>query len=98
MTSNTSTTSDHAAYWRKNITMVLILLFIWAIPSFVCGIIFVEPLNKISLGGYPLGFWFAQQGSIYIFIIIIFVYAKFMEKLDREYGVKHPEEQEGGDA
>jgi putative solute:sodium symporter small subunit len=64
-----------------------ILMVIWFVVSFGFGIILFEPLNSIRLGGYKLGFWFAQQGSIYTFVILIFVYAKRMAALDREYGV-----------
>lgn len=63
------------------------LLTIWAIVSYGCGILFVEPLNNIKLGGFPLGFWFAQQGSIYVFVVLIFVYYKLMKKLDEKFDV-----------
>lgn len=66
---------------------MVFLLSIWAVVSYGCGILFVEPLNAIKLGGFPLGFWFAQQGSIYTFVVLIFVYYVLMLKLDREYGV-----------
>jgi putative solute:sodium symporter small subunit len=78
---------DMSAYWKANVSLLLKLLVIWFIVSYGFGIILVEPLNAISLGGYPLGFWFAQQGSIYAFLIIIFYYAKKMGELDREYDV-----------
>ncbi len=74
-------------YWRKNLTYVVILLCIWGLVSYVLGIFFVKPLNAISLGGFPLGFWFANQGSEVIFVILIFVYVGLMSKLDREYDV-----------
>ncbi len=64
-----------------------ILLSIWFTVSYLLGIVFVEPLNQIHLGGFPLGFWFAQQGSIYTFIILIFVYAHAMDRVDRRYSV-----------
>lgn len=76
-----------SAYWRKNLRTLLILLCIWFTVSFGFGIILVEPLNQFKLGGYPLGFWFAQQGSIYSFIILIFVYVIRMNMLDREFDV-----------
>lgn len=76
-----------AEYWRKNLGYMITLLGIWFLVSYVCGIIFVEPLNAIKLGGFPLGFWFAQQGSIYVFVALIFVYVGLMRKLDREYDV-----------
>jgi putative solute:sodium symporter small subunit len=74
-------------YWRKNISIMTILLAIWGIASYGCGIFFAEALNSIHLAGFPLGFWFAQQGSIYIFVILIFVYFYYMEGLDRKYEV-----------
>ena len=77
-----------AAYWRENIRLVSILLVIWFVASYLFGIILVEPLNAMfHIGGAGLGFWFAQQGSIYTFLILIFVYAKKMNALDRKYDV-----------
>jgi len=76
-----------AAYWRENIRLVSILLVIWFVASYLFGIILVEPLNAIRIGGAGLGFWFAQQGSIYTFLVLIFVYAKKMNALDRKYDV-----------
>jgi putative solute:sodium symporter small subunit len=76
-----------SAYWKKNLRTLLILLSIWFIVSFGFGIILVEPLNRVHLGGYPLGFWFAQQGAIYSFIALIFIYVWRMNKLDREFDV-----------
>ena len=73
-------------YWRKNLQTLLILLFFWFLVSFGFGILWVEELNQIRLGGFKLGFWFAQQGSIYIFVILIFVYVRLMNKLDKKYG------------
>jgi len=75
------------AYWRKNLQTLFILLLIWFVVSFGFGILLVEPLNEIRLGGYKLGFWFAQQGSIYTFVILIFVYVVRMNKLDKEFDV-----------
>ena len=72
-------------YWRTNLRIMALLLSIWFVASFVLGIILVEPLNAVSLGGFPLGFWFAQQGSIYIFIGLILVYAVWMDRVDRRY-------------
>lgn len=74
------------AYWKENIRYVFILLAIWFAVSYGAGILFVEQLNQIKLGGFPLGFWFAQQGSIYAFVVIIFVYVRLMNKLDKKYG------------
>ncbi|MGB5590634.1 MAG: DUF4212 domain-containing protein, partial [Gammaproteobacteria bacterium] len=62
-----------AEYWKRNLRLMVILLSIWFIVSYLFGIILVTPLNAISLGGYPLGFWFAQQGSMYVFVVLIFV-------------------------
>lgn len=73
-------------YWRKNIKYLSILLSIWFIVSFVFGILLVDQLNTIKLGGFKLGFWFAQQGAIYVFTILIFVYIKLMNRLDKEFG------------
>ena len=80
-----------AAYWKENLRLLLSLLTIWFVVSFGCGILFVDQLDKIQIGGFPLGFWFAQQGSIYTFLILIFVYIFKMNKLDRKYNV-HEEE------
>ena len=73
------------AYWQANIKLTITLLTIWFIISYLCGIVFVEELNSIRMGGYKLGFWFAQQGSMYGFVVIIFVYARRMAALDRKY-------------
>lgn len=74
-------------YWRKNLKYLIVLLTIWFIVSFGCGILFVDELNKIRLGGFKLGFWFAQQGSIYVFVVLIFVYVSLMNRLDKKYDV-----------
>ena len=73
-------------YWKINIKYVTILLSIWFFVSFVFGILLVEQLNTINFWGFKLGFWFAQQGSIYVFVILIFVYIYLMNKLDRKFG------------
>ena len=73
------------AYWRENIRLMVVLLSVWFVISYLCGIVFVEELNTIRLGGYKLGFWFAQQGSMYGFVAIIFIYARRMAALDRKY-------------
>ena len=75
-------------YWRRNIKLVVLCMIIWFVVSFGFGIILVKPLNAISLGGYKLGFWFAQQGSMYIFVALIFFYSNRMGKLDKEFGVE----------
>lgn len=71
------------AYWKENLRYLLILLSIWFAVSYGAGILFKEALDSIKLGGFPLGFWFAQQGSIYVFVILIFVYVHLMNKLDK---------------
>jgi len=78
---------DHFAYWRANLRAMAILLAVWFFASFGLGILFVEPLNAFSLGGFPLGFWFSQQGSIYVFVALIFVYARWMDRIDSKFGV-----------
>lgn len=75
-----------SAYWKENVKYLSILLVIWFIVSYGCGIIFKDTLNEIRLGGFKLGFWFAQQGSIYVFVILIFIYVRIMNKLDKKYG------------
>lgn len=74
-------------YWRSNLRLIISLLGVWAAVSYGCGILLVEPLNVVRLGGLPLGFWFAQQGSIYCFVVLIFVYAWRMDRLDKKYQV-----------
>jgi len=81
------TPENRAAYWKANVRLLVILLIIWFIVSYGLGIILVEPLNSIQLGGYPLGFWFAQQGSIYAFLVLIFIYAAAMNRLDKKFDV-----------
>ena len=76
---------DHRAYWRTNLRYLAVLLTIWFAVSFGCGILLVEPLNHYRIGGAKLGFWFAQQGSIYVFVVLIFVYVYLMNRLDRQY-------------
>ncbi|MBV6647156.1 MAG: DUF4212 domain-containing protein [Cyclobacteriaceae bacterium] len=75
------------SYWRKNLRYLFILLLIWFAVSYGCGVLFADSLNTIRIGGFPLGFWFAQQGSIYVFVALIFVYVYLMNRLDREYDV-----------
>lgn len=76
------------AYWKANISLILKLLAIWFTVPFLGGIVFVDLLNKVSLGGYKLGFWIAQQGSIYLFVVLIFVYAWRMGKLDDKFNAE----------
>ena len=75
------------AYWQANKRLLGLCLVIWFVVSYLFGIILVDPLNSIQIGGYKLGFWFAQQGSIYVFVALIFFYASRMNKLDREHDV-----------
>ncbi len=79
--------SDNSQYWNANLRLVMVCLAIWFTVSYLFGIILVEPLNTIRLGGYKLGFWFAQQGSIYTFVLLIFFYAWRMNALDRKFNV-----------
>ena len=74
-------------YWQRNIRLLAMLLLVWFVVSFGFGILLAEPLNSFSIGGFKLGFWFAQQGSIYVFILLIFIYVRRMNKLDKEYDV-----------
>ncbi len=82
------TPENRAAYWKANLRLLITLLVIWFLVSYGAGILFSGPLNAISLGGYKLGFWFAQQGSMYIFLVLIFVYALRMNQLDKKFGVQ----------
>ena len=88
MADTKSLSERRQAYRRDNIRIMAWLMAVWFIVSYGCGIFLVEPLNKISLGGYKLGFWMAQQGSIYTFVALIFFYAWRMNVLDRKFGVR----------
>lgn len=77
----------HRTYWRANLRLIAVLLCIWALVSYVFGILLVEQLNQLKIGKLPLGFWFAQQGSIYTFVVLVFVYAYRMDRLDQKHGV-----------
>ena len=74
------------AYWRENVKYLIILLTIWFLVSYGAGILFKDSLDNFKVGGFKLGFWFAQQGSIYVFVVLIFVYVRLMNKLDKKYG------------
>jgi len=74
-------------YWKTNLRYLAILLSIWFVVSYGFGILFVEELNTIRLGGFKLGFWFAQQGAIYVFVLLIFVYIRLMNALDKKYNL-----------
>lgn len=79
--------SDHKKYWKRNLRYLAILLSIWFGVSYGAGILLVDELNQFRLGGFKLGFWFAQQGSIYVFVILIFIYVRLMNQLDKEFDV-----------
>jgi putative solute:sodium symporter small subunit len=85
--------SQRQQYWRRNLRLMASLLVVWALVSFGAGIIFVEPLNKVDFLGFPLGFWFAQQGSIIVFVILIAIYVWRMDKLDSEFGIDEYEQE-----
>ena len=78
---------DQAAYWRANLRIMASLLLIWFGVSFGCGILFVDVLNEIQFFGWRLGFWFSQQGAIYVFVLLIFAYVALMNRLDRRFGL-----------
>ncbi|NVK43055.1 MAG: DUF4212 domain-containing protein [Oceanospirillaceae bacterium] len=75
------------AYWSENLRIIATYMVIWFVVSYGCGILFVEQLNEIQFFGFPLGFWFAQQGSIYVFVVLIWAYVHSMNKLDEKYDV-----------
>lgn len=77
------------AYWQTNLRYLTLLLFIWFFVSFGCGILWLDYLNQFKLGGFPLGFWFAQQGAIYTFVVLIFVYIYLMNRLDQQIKTKN---------
>lgn len=87
-----STENTANEYWRANLKLVGCLLIIWFVVSFGCGILFKEELDQFSVGGAPLGFWMAQQGSILCFVVLLIAYAFFMNKLDSEHGYDEEEE------
>ncbi|MGB1581709.1 MAG: DUF4212 domain-containing protein [Nevskiales bacterium] len=78
---------NNQAYWRANLKLVSALLIIWFAASYGCGILLVDQLNQIPLGGFKLGFFFAQQGAIYVFVALIFIYVWRMNQLDKKFGV-----------
>ncbi len=86
--------SDSSAnsYWKANIRLVLSLLFVWFFISFGCGILFVDALDTIRFGGFKLGFWIAQQGSIFVFVALILIYIRAMDKLDNKYNIESSSE------
>ena len=88
------TSDNKRLYWRKNLQYLAILLGIWFATSFLCSIVFVEQLDKIRFGGFRLGFYFAQQASIWIFVVLIFVYAWLMNRLDKKYRIDQDDTEE----
>jgi putative solute:sodium symporter small subunit len=82
---------DRRHYWRTNLRYLSILLTIWFVVSYGFGILLVDQLDTVRIGGFKLGFWFAQQGSIYVFIVLIFVYVRLMNRLDKRFGVDESE-------
>ena len=91
MENETNLKERRKAYWRANLRILTVLMSIWFVVSFGCSILFVEPLNQIKLGGFKFGFWMAQQGSIYVFVALIFVYVKQMNKLERKFNFQDSE-------
>ena len=89
------TSEAEGAYWRDNIRLLVSLMAIWFACSFGAGILFRDFLDQFMLGGYPLGFWFAQQGSIYVFVVLIFVYTRQMRIIESRYGVDDDGDGEG---
>lgn len=87
-TETTAVTQDTKdAYWKANIALLIKLMVVWFLASFGAGILFVEHLNAFTVFGFPLGFWFAQQGAIYVFVALIFIYVIRMNKIERDFGV-----------
>ena len=82
------------AYWRDNLRLVAWLLAVWFVVSYLLSIVFVDELNRFQLGGFPLGFWIAQQGSLYVFVALIFIYVWLMNRLDRKYGLEEDTEED----
>ena len=89
----TTPSDNNKAYWRANISLLSKLLVVWFVVSFGCGIILVDWLDQFSLFGFKLGFWFAQQGAIYVFVALIFIYAWRMKVIDRQFGVSDDEDE-----
>ena len=87
-------TAAHKAYWRASIRLTTVLLTIWFISSFGAGILFRDFLDQFHIGGAPLGFWFAQQGAIYVFVALIFYYCRAMAKLEQQYGISTAESED----
>ena len=90
--------TNHQRYWRANLRLMGLLLAIWFIVSFGFGILLAEPLNRIEFFGFKFGFWWAQQGSIYVFVVLIFAYAAAMRRIDRKHGVSDSVTGDAGDS
>lgn len=84
------THEQQAAYWKQNLTYIVVLLAIWFAVSFLAGVVLADPLDRLWIGGFPLGFWFANQGSQVAFVLLVFIYVRRMNRLDREFGVYEP--------
>ena len=82
---------DRKAYWRRNLQYLAVLLCIWFVVSYGCAIIFADALDEIQIAGFKLGFWFGHQGSIYVFVVLIWVYVWLMNRLDKEFDVHEGE-------
>ncbi len=92
---NTESQKDNRrAYWRENLTIMAILLSVWFIVSLLLSVVFVDELNEKRIGGFRLGFWIAQQGSLYTFVVLIFIYVWAMNRLDRKYGLQEDNKDE----
>ena len=79
--------ADLEKYWKENLRYIFIILAVWFAVSYLAGILFANALDAVKIGGFPLGFWFANQGSLVIFVFLIFIYVKLMNALDKKYGV-----------
>ena len=88
MNRKNSMKKDLTGYWKKNLSLLITLLSVWAFVSFGLSILLVEPLNAFRIAGFPVGFWFAQQGAIYVFVVLVFVYYFRMQKIDEEFDVQ----------
>jgi len=83
-------------YWRTNLKIMMVLLAVWAVAGLGCGVLFADALNAYSLGGYPLGFWFAQQGSIIVFVLLILIYSLLLNRLDSRHHAEMERLKQGG--
>ena len=92
MTGNSKAAAAAAAYWKANVRLLAVLMSIWFVVSYGFGVLLVEPLNQIPFFGFKLGFWWAQQGSIYVFIGLIFFYCWRIAKIEQQFGVDDPDE------